>query len=96
MIRGREKDDRGKKWDSQNDRDRIRRTSGNTQPVQPPFRGAAPTTPNRIPMYGDPRGNSNSSGPPGLDTRTPVNSYNDQDRWSQRDRYIRNQSNHFK
>lgn len=47
------------------DRDRRRNNPGNIPPLIPALRGAAPTTPQRLPpVYGDPRG----------DNRTPVGS----------------------
>lgn len=71
--RERDKEDR-KKWDSNSDR--MRRNSGNIPPLLPqPLRGAVPTTPQRPPVYGDPRGDSRIPG-----------GYGDSDRWNQRDR----------
>lgn len=73
--RERDKEDR-KKW-SPSSSDRIRRNSGNIPPTIPPPRGAAPTTPQRLPGYIDPRS----------DPRTPTGtSYGESDRWNQRDR----------
>lgn len=72
--REREKEDR-KKW-SPSSSDRIRRNSGNIPPTIPPPRGAAPTTPQRVPAYVDSRS----------DPRTPSGTYGESDRWNQRDR----------
>ncbi|KAJ6646547.1 Chromodomain-helicase-DNA-binding protein 1 [Pseudolycoriella hygida] len=73
--RDREKEDR-KKW-SPNSSDRIRRNSGNLPPTIPPLRGAAPTTPQRLPVYIDARN----------DPRAPSGAYGEADRWNQRDRF---------
>lgn len=67
------------------DRDRIRRNSGSIQPLLPLPRGAAPTTPQRLPLlYGDPR--AGGGGGSMSDNRTPGNYSGEQERWSQRDR----------
>lgn len=73
--RERDKEDR-KKW-SPSSSDRIRRNSGNLPTLVPPPRGAAPTTPQRLPVYIDPRS----------DPRAPSGAYGEPDRWNQRDRY---------